>query len=185
MRKISMTGLESILNSEGLKLKEYKDSAGYPTIGVGHLLKPRELERGIIVIDGEDVPYSDGITKEQALSLLRQDASYAVDAVNRLVTVALTQNQFDALVSFTFNIGVGAFGFSTLLKRLNTGEYSSVPFEMRRWNKTGGKVSQGLINRREDEIKLWGGSPERRKGEINLVNDNGDTVSLKGNWSIK
>lgn len=185
MREISNKGLESIKNSEGLKLEEYDDSAGYGTIGVGHLLKQEELSTGRILINNVLVAYLNGITEKQALDLLQQDAFYAINAVNRLVTVALTQNQFDALVSLTFNIGTGAFGNSTLLKKLNTGEYSAVPYEMRRWNRAGGKVNEGLKKRREDEIRLWLDGPDRRKGEINLVNDSGDEVTLKGNWSIK
>ena len=187
MRAISQNGLESIKESEGIRLEVYNDSAGYPTIGIGHLLTTNEKAVGIVKIGTDFADYSRGITEKEAFELLSQDVRYAVDAVNRLVKVGITQCQFDALVSLAFNIGTGAFGNSTLLRRLNTGEYSSVPFEMRRWRKAGGKVSQGLVNRREVEIKLWlgDGCEERRRGELNLINDNGDEVTLKGNWSIK
>jgi len=75
--------------------------------------------------------------------------------VNSGVKVALNQNQFDSLVSFTFNTGIQAFADSTLLKMLNQGNYDAVPDQLRRWVRAGGNVVQGLVNRRENEIKLW------------------------------
>ena len=78
-----------------------------------------------------------------------------MDAVNDLVKVKLSQNQFDALVIFVFNIGRPQFMRSNLLKRLNEGDFKSVPSELRRWNKSSGKVLPGLINRRETEVKLF------------------------------
>ena len=74
--------------------------------------------------------------------------------VKRLVDVPLTQYQFDALVSFVFNLGSGAFGGSTLLKKLNAGDYSAVPAQLMRWNKAGGRVLRGLTRRRQAEIDL-------------------------------
>jgi len=71
------------------------------------------------------------------------------------VTVKLNQNQFDALVLFTFNVGIGYFKHSTALKELNKGNYKKVPFELKRWNQSGGKVMRGLINRRNKEIQIW------------------------------
>jgi lysozyme len=103
------------------------------------------------------VPYASGLTDQQVLDLLSQDVQPAENAVNAGVKVALNQNQFDALVSFTFNVGVGAFSGSTLLKVLNQGDYDGVPAQLSRWNKAGGKVVQGLVNRRDNEIKLWNG----------------------------
>jgi len=95
------------------------------------------------------------LTDQQALDLLSQDVQPAEKAVNAGVKVALNQNQFDALVSFTFNVGVGAFTSSTLLKVLNQSQYGAVPDQLRRWNKAGGNVVQGLVNRRANEISLW------------------------------
>jgi lysozyme len=154
---MSEQGLELLKQWEGFKSKVYKDSAGLPTIGVGHLLTQSERTSGAIVINGLAVQYADGLTDQQVLDLLSQDVQPAEQAVNNGVKVALDQNQFDALVSFTFNTGTGAFSSSTLLKVLNQGQYDQVPDQLRRWNKAGGQVVQGLVNRRENEIKLWNG----------------------------
>ena len=123
-------------------MKIYKDSAGYPTIGVGHLIRK-----------GED--FSAGLTTEQAQDLLQKDLVRFEAVVNEKVTVPLTQNQYDALVSFAFNVGDGAFRQSTLLKRLNAGDYTAVPDQLMRWTKAGGKTSDGLIVHRRNEVKLW------------------------------
>jgi lysozyme len=87
--------------------------------------------------------------------LLGQDLEGAERTVNEAVTVPLNQNQFDALVSFTFNVGNGAFRGSTLLKLLNQRQYDQVPTQLRRWVMDNGHVVQGLVNRREKEIALW------------------------------
>lgn len=155
--QMSEHGLELLKQWEGFELKVYKDSAGLPTIGVGHLITKSEQASGNILIAGVPVPYAGGLTDQQALDLLSQDVQPAEQAVNNGVKVALAQNQFDALVSFTFNVGVGSFNGSTLLKVLNQGNYTQVPDQLRRWNKAGGKVVQGLVNRRENEVKLWNG----------------------------
>jgi len=153
--QMSENGLELLKQWEGFKLQQYKDSAGLPTIGVGHLITKSEQASGAIVINGVPVQYANGLTDQQALDLLSQDVGPAETSVNNGVKVALNQNQFDALVSFTFNVGGGAFASSTLLKVLNQGQYDQVPDQLRRWNKAGGKVVQGLVNRRTNEINLW------------------------------
>ena len=155
--QMSPHALELLEQWEGFKLTVYKDSAGLPTIGVGHLLTKDELSSGKIVIKGAPVKYGDGLTDQQVTDLLSQDVGPAQNAVSGGVKVALSQNQFDALVSFTFNVGNGAFAGSTLLKVLNQGQYAQVPDQLRRWTRAGGKVVQGLVNRRENEIKLWNG----------------------------
>ena len=155
--QMSEHGLELIKQWEGFKPDVYKDSAGLPTIGVGHLITKSEQTTGEIVIGGLPVQYANGLTDQQVLDLLSQDVQPAEQAVNNGVKVALDQNQFDALVSFTFNVGVGAFTSSTLLKVLNQSQYDGVPDQLRRWNKAGGQVVQGLVNRRENEVKLWNG----------------------------
>jgi lysozyme len=155
--QMSEHGLELLKQWEGFELKVYKDSAGLPTIGVGHLITKPEQSSGNIVIAGVPVQYANGLTDQQVLDLLSQDVQPAEQAVNNGVKVALDQNQFDALVSFTFNVGVGAFTSSTLLKVLNQSQYDGVPDQLRRWNKAGGKVVQGLVNRRENEVTLWNG----------------------------
>ena len=155
--QMSENGLALLQQWEGFKLQVYKDSAGFPTIGVGHLITKAEQASGTILINGAAVQYAGGLTDQQALDLLAQDVQPAEQAVNAGVTVALNQNQFDALVSFTFNVGVGAFQSSTLLKLLNQQQYDDVPAQLLRWTRAGGQVVQGLVNRRDNEIKLWNG----------------------------
>jgi len=155
--QMSPHGLELLEQWEGFKTTVYKDSAGLPTIGVGHLLTKSELSSGKITINGVPVKYGDGLTEQQVTDLLAQDVQPAAAAVNNNVKVPLNQNQFDALVSFTFNVGVGAFTSSTLLKVLNQGQYDEVPTQLLRWTRAGGQVVQGLVNRRNNEIKLWNG----------------------------
>ena len=144
---------------EGLELEEYLDSGGAPTIGIGHLLTRSERLSGKIILQGQSVRYRNGLTVQQCLDLLDQDLAPAEQAVNAGVRVALNQNQFDALVSFTFNVGDSAFRNSTLLRQLNAGHHDPVPVQLRRWVKDNGKVVQGLIKRREKEIELWNRPP--------------------------
>ncbi len=153
--QMSSHGRNLLEEWEGVRLKVYKDSAGLPTIGVGHLLTKSELTSGKIYIHEEPVKYSLGLTREQADLLLEKDLFPAESTVNAFVKVKLNQNQFDALVSFVFNVGGGAFKNSTLLKVLNAGAYDQVPAQLRRWDKAGGRVVPGLKVRREAEIKLW------------------------------
>jgi lysozyme len=143
---------------EGRRSEVYFDSKGLPTLGVGHLLTKSELSSGKIVILGEPVKYRNGLTHQQIDDLLTQDTYQASSCVDRVVTVSLTPCQREALISFVFNIGRSAFKQSTLLRKLNQGLYDEVPGQMRRWVYEGTKVSQGLINRREKEIKVWNNS---------------------------
>jgi lysozyme len=140
-QSLSFNGLNFIQRHEGYSGTVYNDSAGYPTIGYGHLIKA-----------GED--FSNGITQAQASQLLSQDTQTAVNAVNSKVTVNLSQTQFDALVDFTFNLGGNAFGQSTLLKNINSGN-NVVIENFTDWNHAGGKVVAGLTKRRTDEFNLF------------------------------
>lgn len=143
----SDAGLTFIGGFEGLELQRYNDAAGHCTIGYGHL-----VHRGSCT----DADYPDGITQVQALELLRADAATAVTAVNRLVTVPLNQTQFDALVSFVFNLGEGSFSRSTLLTRINEGADSEqIRAEFLRWNRAGGRELRGLTRRRAAEADLF------------------------------
>jgi len=142
---------------EGSRNEIYQDAAGLWTIGVGHLLTRDELTSGKILIFGDPIKYADGLNKLQIDRLLTQDLSGAEGAVNAGVNVALNQNQFDALVSFVFNIGRQAFYASTLRKVLNDNKYNKAPEQFRRWNMAGGRVVPGLTNRRQNEIKLFEG----------------------------
>jgi lysozyme len=155
--KISENAKKLLAKWEGFDCNVYKDVKGLPTIGVGHLLTADELSSGNISLNGQPVVYRNGISEQQVYDLLDQDLDRFERAVNQFVTVTLDQNQFDALVSFAFNVGIGSLKDSTLLKRLNAGAYAEVPNQLRRWSFADGKQVQGLLNRRENEIKLWNG----------------------------
>lgn len=153
--RMSDNGRKLLMEWEGYWNDVYIDSGGAPTIGVGHLLTKSELRSGKLIIGYESVKYHDGLTDAQVDILLSQDLEESENAVNSNVNQELNQDQFDALVSFVFNVGVSAFEKSTLLKCINNGDYSEVPFQLRRWNKGNGRVILGLVNRREKEIELW------------------------------
>lgn len=145
----------------------YTCPAGHQTIGVGHKITAHELETGLLLIDGLAVRWIDGLNAEQIDGLMRADLAAAERMVESCVTVPLTDNQFAALVSLCFNIGAAAFKESSVVRVLNQGHYDLVPGFMRLWNKITvrvvdvdgikkvKKVSQGLVNRREAEIRLW------------------------------
>src|SRR5579872_1827793 len=139
---LSENGLKLIESFEGLRLEVYNDAAGLPTIGYGHLITV-----------GED--FSNGLTLEQAQELLAKDTAIAQEAVNTYVTVPLTQNQFDALCSFVYNVGTNAFKESTLLKLLNKKSYYTAWEEFVKWDHAGGKVVEGLLRRRQAEAALF------------------------------
>lgn len=147
--------IDKLVELEGLRQKVYLDSATKKTIGIGHLLTVDELLTSKIKIRGKYYDYSMGLDIDLCKKLCEQDLDRFCEAVDELVEVDLTQNQFDALVIFCFNVGIRAFSKSTLLKLLNQGDYKSVPGQLLRWNKSNGKVIAGLINRRDAEIKLW------------------------------
>jgi Phage-related lysozyme (muraminidase) len=139
--KISQKGVNLIKQFEGLELKAYKDSVGVVTIGYGST--------------GSHVSIGQVITEAQAEALLIKDLSRFESGVTDLVKVPLTQNQFDALVSFSFNLGLGNLKSSTLLKKLNLKDYAGASKEFERWNKAGGKVLNGLTRRRLAEKELF------------------------------
>ncbi len=153
--EISEHGKKKIREWEGSRARPYRDAGGKLTIGVGHLLTKSELSSGKIWIQGQAAPYAAGLSDQQIMDLLGRDLTGAVQAVNDGVEVELSQNQFDALVSFCFNVGGSAFKNSTLLRLLNQGVYGEVPAQLRRWVRCNGKVAQGLVSRREHELELW------------------------------
>ena len=153
--QVGQSGKKLFQEWEGLELNEYLDSGGAPTIGVGHLMTRSERMSGKIIINGKGVVYRKGLSVQQCWDLLDQDLDSAEASVNSMVKVPLNQNQFDALVSFVFNVGNNAFRDSTLLKVLNAGHFDQVPTQLRRWIRDNGKIVKGLINRREKEISLW------------------------------
>lgn len=143
-----------LVDAEGFETKVYNDSAGYPSIGIGHKLTQSELSSGKILINHQPVKYREGLTTDQVYSLARQDVSWAAECVSKAVNVPLNQNQFDALCLMVVNIGSGAFRGSTLLRELNFRRYDQVPIQMARWHIAGG-VPHVLDSRRQKEIKLW------------------------------
>lgn len=144
--KISSNGIELIKEFEGFSATPYLCSAKTATIGFGNTY----------YLDGSKVQLSDKpISKEQAENLLKLSLKNFENGVNENVKVPLTQNQFDALVSFTYNVGISAFKNSTLLKCLNARYYREAAKEFERWNKAGGKVLAGLAKRRRAEKELF------------------------------
>jgi lysozyme len=152
---VTPQGKQNLIELEGLRCNAYPDETGRVTIGVGHCLSKDEYQSGTILIGGVSVDFRNGLTEEQVLALLDEDLVRFAAVVAECVKVPLTDSQTDALTCFSFNEGVNAFRQSTLLKKLNAGLYDAVPDELRRWNIAGGKVSKGLVNRREVEIALW------------------------------
>lgn len=138
--KTSQKGIDLIKEFEGCRLNAYQDSVGVWTIGYGHTV---------------DVKQGDSITQEEAEQLLKDDLLIYEDGVNNLVKVEINQDMFDALVSFAFNLGVGALGKSTLLKLLNRGKYSEASDHFTKWVYAGGVVLKGLVRRREAEQRLF------------------------------
>lgn len=142
--------LELIKSYEGFSAKLYNCPAGDCTIGYGH-----KVHNGPIDGSLTEKFYSIGITRESAERLLAKDVAARAGDVNKLVLVTLTQGQFDALVSFAYNVGVANLAGSTLLHRLNGGNYDAVPEELQRWCFVHGVVSKGLVARRNAEAALF------------------------------
>lgn len=155
---LSLPGAASLIEAEDWCNKVYPDSDKNLTIGVGHLLSRSELSSGKVIIRDRAIKWQSGLTDVEVMHLLVQDVATREETINRLVTVALFQHQFDALLMFVFNIGEEAFANSTLLRLLNQGGYSAVPGQLRRWVHAGGKVSKGLKARREKEVAVWEGN---------------------------
>lgn len=142
---LSAAGLLGIISSEGFTERAVIPVPGdVPTYGHGSTRKA----------DGSPVRMGDTITRQQAAELVNKDASQFAAAIKRCVTVPLTQGEFDAYVSLTYNIGAGAFCKSTLVKRLNAGDYAGACAEIKRWDKMGGKVLRGLTARRQREYRM-------------------------------
>ena len=140
---IGQKGIELIKHFEGCELEAYKCPAGVWTIGYGHI---KGVSEGM------------SITQEQAEQMLLDELKEYENYINELVVVDLSQNQFDALVSWVYNLGPANLKSSTLLKVLNSGDYAGVPAQIERWNKAGGKVLEGLIRRRQAESSLFCGN---------------------------
>jgi lysozyme len=146
---LSTQGAAFIAHFEGLKLQLYNDPVGHCTIGVGHLVHHGPIN------GSEPGEFKGGISRDRAFALLQQDAVTAATEISNSVKVKLNQAQVDALISFTFNVGTGAFRDSTLLKLLNGGDYGSVPAQLNRWTKASGQTLPGLVTRRKAEGALF------------------------------
>jgi len=140
--KISQEGIALIKKFEGCELEAYKCAAGVWTIGYGSTKGVKE---------------GDTISQEDADNLLLEEMHEYEGYINDMVTVDLKQNEFDALVSWVFNLGPSNLSSSTLLSRLNNKVWDDVPNQIKRWNKAGGQVKQGLVRRREAEALLFEG----------------------------
>jgi lysozyme len=140
---ISGAGIGFIAQHEGFRPTVYNDPAGNPTIGFGHLITPGE-------------GFADPITREQGFDLLRSDIRTRVDPfIQRRVGIALSQNQVDALGSFIYNVGGGAFSRSTLLRHVNAGQFEAAAGQFGRWVYAGGQVQPGLVTRRAAEAAMF------------------------------
>ena len=142
---VSNKGVDLICEFEGKRLAAYDDGVGVWTIGFGTIKYP----------NGVRVKKGDTCTLEQAKDYMRHDLIEFEHTVNSSVKVPLNQNQFDALVSLAYNIGSNAFKSSTLVKKLNTGDYQGAADQFNVWINAGGKRMQGLVNRRDREKLLF------------------------------
>lgn len=135
-----MNAVNLIAKWEGFEPEAYRDVVGIWTIGFGHT---------------KDVKEGDKISYYDAISLLKKEVSYFARGVELNVKVPVTQNMFDALTSFTYNLGIGNLKRSTLLRKLNREDYEGAAREFKRWNRAGGKVYRGLTSRRLEEEELF------------------------------
>jgi len=138
----SQTGLHLTEQFESCRLTAYQDTSGVWTIGWGHIA---------------GVKQGDTCTSDQADAWLQQDIQWAASVVNRAVRVSLTQQEFDALTDFVFNVGSGAFYKSTMLCLLNAGDYQGAADQFDLWDRSGGKVVAGLLRRRQEETQEFEG----------------------------
>jgi lysozyme len=146
---LSESGARFIGRFEGFRAHLYNDAAGHCTIGYGHLVHHGPCN------GSEPGEFKRGLSEQAAEELLRKDAHTAADAVRGSVHVPLNQAQFDALVSFVYNLGAGAFESSTLLKDINAHNFAAVPGQLEQWVHAGAQVLPGLVARRKAEARLF------------------------------
>jgi lysozyme len=157
---LSMAGAGAIVAHEGMRRVAYVDPVGVVTVCAGHT---STAKLGQVK------------TEAECAELLKQDAAYAASAVKRLVKVPLTQPQFDALVSFVFNVGEGNFAKSTMLKKINQFDCYGAGAEFMRWTYAGGRELPGLVIRRQSERQEW---------EKGCAKGNYKTGSIRGSLSF-
>jgi lysozyme len=144
--KVSKECLKMLAHHEGVRQKPYKCPAGLWTVGVGHL-----IGNGLELPDS----WNRTFTLDEVYDILAKDVTRFERGVNKYITVPLRQNEFDALVSFSFNLGLGVLQRSTLRQALNRGDKEMAIQSLLKYNKAGGKVLKGLDKRRKDEAALF------------------------------
>lgn len=151
-QNLSNPGAAFIARFEGLILHLYNDPAGHCTVGIGHL-----VHHGRCDGRASEAEFKNGITRERAFALFRQEAAGYAQAVRRNIRVPLNQAQFDALLSWSYNCGADVLRTSTLSRKLNAGDYAAVPGELARWDKAGSppRPMAGLTRRRKAEGRLF------------------------------
>lgn len=143
--KVNQAGLDLIKRYEGWRANAYRDAVGIWTIGYGHtsMAGHPKVTAGL------------KITQAEGDAILARDVEKFATGVARLIKVPLKDNQFSALVSFAFNVGLGAFEGSSVLKYVNHSNFAGVPGRLKLWNKAGGKTLPGLVKRRAAEGKMF------------------------------
>ena len=144
MKKTSKSGKDLIKEFEGFRATAYICPANVVTVGYGTTR-----------IQGKAIQLGTTITTDEADMFLEEDLKTFENTINQNVTVEISQNQFDAIVSFVYNVGAGNFNKSTLLKKVNASEFKKAADEFLKWNKAGGKILKGLTNRRTAERELF------------------------------
>lgn len=156
---VSPQAIRTIKHHEGVRLRPYRCPALLWTIGVGHVLYPEqgrlklEDRKGYALKDGDNRAWS----QDEVETLLRRDLARFESGVARMCPAAVgSQGRFDALVSFSFNVGLGTLQRSTLRSKFNRGDYEGAAAEFLKFTKAGGKVLKGLVSRRNDEVAMYG-----------------------------
>jgi lysozyme len=155
--KVSQKCVEMIKHHEGVRTKPYQCPALLWTVGVGHVIVP---EHGRLKLEErKNLPIPDGwdrvVPMGEVDDILKKDLARFESGVSRLCPVSLTQGQFDALVSFSFNVGLGNLQRSTIRMKVNRGDMEGAAEGFLDWTKAGGKVLKGLVSRRNDERALF------------------------------
>lgn len=155
--KVSDKVIKMIKHHEGVRTKPYQCPALLWTVGVGHVIDP--MHGRLKIEDRKNLPIPDGwnrtLPMEEVDEILKKDLARFEQGVARLCPVELTQGQFDALVSFSFNVGLGNLQKSTIRMKVNRGDMEGAAEAFLDWTKAGGKVLKGLVNRRNDEKALF------------------------------
>lgn len=155
--KVSDKAIKMIKHHEGVRTKPYQCPALLWTVGVGHVIEP--IHGRMKLEDRKNLPIPDGwnrtLSMEEVDEILKKDLARFEQGVSRLCPVELTQGQFDALVSFSFNVGLGNLQKSTIRMKVNRGDMEGAAEAFLDWTKAGGKVLKGLVNRRNDEKALF------------------------------